>query len=172
VDVAEALGIARRSQEHSYLDLTAPPREIRSGWYFQPRRGLTGVGGIVVNKATGRVLALGTAFGVERDLRFYDKGYQAERYDLVVVAVHNMDLAIEHLLAIELDLGDRGRDTSGSPISHRVEEALLRDRLADLPCGFENQHLYFRLEVLEQVEQDRSFDFTVVPLPIVSSGSE
>jgi len=172
VDVAEALEIARRSHERSYLDLAVPPKETRLGWYFPPKRGLMGAGGIVVNKETGRVLALGTAFGVERDLRFYDKGYQAKRYDLVVVAVHNIDVAIEHLLAIELDLGDRGRDARGWPVSQRLEEAVLRDRLADLPCVFENQHLYFRLEILEQAEQDRSFDFMVVPVPEAPNSAE
>ena len=140
-----------------------PPRELPSGWYFEPRRGQVGCGGIVINKKTGEVFGLGSGRGVERDLWFYEKGYQSERYDLVVVVVRDIDVAVEHLYMMELDLGEEGTDPKGFPISHRLMGAKLRERLAHLPCVFGNQHLYFTLETLEKVEQDGSFEFTAVP---------
>ena len=46
---------------------------------------------MIVNKRTGRVLQLGSAFPIERDLALYDRGYQFERYDLVILSIRDLD---------------------------------------------------------------------------------
>lgn len=64
--------------------------ELQQGWYFPirpPQEPMFGGDcGLIVNKQTGEVFRVpGSIFGVERDLDLYDKGYQFDAYDLVVL---------------------------------------------------------------------------------------
>lgn len=67
-------------------------RELREGWFFPYRAEqlMSGSQGVIVNKRTGRIFNLGSAFPVERDLVLYDRGYQSSLYDLVILAVHDL----------------------------------------------------------------------------------
>ena len=57
-------------------------QELREGWFFPYRarnaEPIVGSQGVVVNKQTGRLLHLGSAFPVERDLEMYERGYHSE----------------------------------------------------------------------------------------------
>src|SRR5207248_9490781 len=71
-------------------------REIAAGWYFpylwaEGEEPLVGSNGIIINKQTGAAFVLGSAFPVERDLALYDKGYQDQSYDLVVLGFRSID---------------------------------------------------------------------------------
>ncbi|MBX3192697.1 MAG: hypothetical protein KF819_37280 [Labilithrix sp.] len=61
-------------------------REIEQGWFFRWATPRIGCNGVIVNKKTGRLFHLGSAFPVERDLALYDRGYQFKTYDLVITA--------------------------------------------------------------------------------------
>src|SRR5712692_9012660 len=70
-------------------------RELRTGWFF-PYRSIAGspvlgTNGLVVNKSTGSIFYLGSAFPIERDLALYDKGYQFTHYDLVITVIADME---------------------------------------------------------------------------------
>src|SRR5258706_16063730 len=71
-------------------DALGDARELREGWFFSLRTGQIGSNGLIVHKGTGRVLHVGSAFPIERDLELYDRGYQFECYDLVILAVHDV----------------------------------------------------------------------------------
>ena len=108
--------------------------------------------------------ALGSAFSVDRDLRFYDKGYQSELYDLVVLAVSNADRTVEHLSSIgpaivtpEYESGTVWR------IPRLLTKDEIRGCLTRLPHVFPDIKLYSRFEVLEEVEKDGSFEFKAIP---------
>ncbi|MGI9609632.1 MAG: hypothetical protein ACR2NL_04990 [Acidimicrobiia bacterium] len=164
LEAARAVAEQYVGEGDGFLDLSAPPQEIASGWFFHADARFVGSNGIVVNKKTGRVLALGSAFPIERDLRFYDKGYQAKVYDLVVLAVNHLDTAVEHLVALELSVVSPEYEAGAVwRIPRTLSEADIRTRLADLPCVFGDQSLYFSLEELEQAEDDGSFEFTAMP---------
>ena len=110
------------------------------------------------------MFALGSAVSVDRGLRFYDKGYQAELYDLVVLAVNDIDQAVKHLS----DLGptiSTPEYESGTVwrIPRNLTTDEIRDCLASLPHVFPDIKLYFRLEVLEEAEEDGSFQFKAIP---------
>jgi hypothetical protein len=139
-------------------------RELQTGWYFgcrslgDPLAG--GSNGLIVNKATGKVLHLGSAFPVERDLELYDRGYQFDRYDLVVVNVANLDATLTSLLELGLTIVE---PTYEHGTVWRVPRTLTRDELAQrlrsLPCVFGDAPLYFRLETLERARASGSFRF-------------
>ena len=138
-------------------------RELQSGWYFGCRslgEPLYGSNGLIVNKATGKVLHLGSAFPLERDLDLYDRGYHFERYDLVVLEVANLDATLAALLELGLTVVEPAYEHG---TVWRIPRGLTRDelvqRLSVLPCVFGDAQLYFRLEALEQARTVGAFRF-------------
>ena len=57
-----------------------------------------------MNKETGKLYQLGSAFPIERDLDLYDRGYQFERYDLVVLAVQDPVTTLDALVGLGLSV--------------------------------------------------------------------
>jgi hypothetical protein len=138
-------------------------RELQSGWYFGCRSlgaPLYGGNGLIVNKATGKILHLGSAFPLDRDLDLYDRGYHFERYDLVVLEVANLDATLATLLELGLTVVE---PTYEHGAVWRVPRSLTRDELAQrltvLPCVFGDIQLYFRLEALERARPLGHFRF-------------
>lgn len=153
--------------KHAMEINAAAVRETSSGWYF-PWLGSgipePGSNGIVVNKETGKIFALGSAFSVDRDLRFYDKGYQSNLYDLVVLAVNDADQAVKHLSDIGPTISTPEYESGVVwRIPRRLTADEIRGHLRSLPHVFPDIKLYGRLEVLEEAEEDRSFEFKAVP---------
>ncbi|MBK7585529.1 MAG: hypothetical protein IPI67_35760 [Myxococcales bacterium] len=128
-------------------------RELQNGWFFPFRdrsEPVAGSQGIIINKSTGRVFNLGSAFPVERDLSLYDRGYQFESYDLVLLEVRDVNATLDTLLQLGLTCVE---PTYEHGTVWRIPRRLTRDefrtRLAHLPCVFGNVPLYFQVEVLE-----------------------
>jgi hypothetical protein len=146
---------------HPNLSL-GTPRELRDGWFFPYRsdQPMAGSNGVIVNKNTGRVFRLGSAFPVERDLALYDLGYQLERYDLVILQVNNLKetcnalvrLALQ-VVAITYEHGQVWR------IPRSMKTADVQTRVEKLPCVFPAQGLYLNLEVLEEARREEWFTF-------------
>lgn len=90
IDELAARKLAEGALEQDDIGL-GDSRELQEGWFFPYRTGRVGCNGVIVSKRTGRLFHLGSAFAVERDLALYDAGYQSEQYDLVVLAIHDLD---------------------------------------------------------------------------------
>jgi hypothetical protein len=111
---------------------------------------VAGSHGVIVNKLTGKIFSLGSAFPVERDLEFYDRGYQFERYDLVVLDVLDLDAALDVLLQIApTAIEPTYEHGTVWRIPRLLTRHQLRDRMTCLPCVFEDVALYFQVEALE-----------------------
>jgi hypothetical protein len=127
--------------------------ETASGWFFpyapegEPSYGSNGV---IIHKQTGKAYVLGSAYPVERDIRLYDKGYQFEVYDLVVLGFSTLEAAVKAIRS--LDLTAIEPEYSYGTV-RRIPKPLtsedIRERLAQLPAVFGAVPLYFRLEELE-----------------------
>jgi hypothetical protein len=141
-------------------------RELEYGWYFPYRETaepVVGSHGIIVNKSTGKVLRLGSRFPRERDLTMYDRGYQFDSYDLVVLEVHNMESTLDVLLRLGLSKTEpEYKHGTVWRIPSALSRLELASRLSILPCVFGNTSLYFTLEVLEQARSAGHFRFEVV----------
>lgn len=135
-------------------------RELRECWFFPRSPKEIGSHGAIVNKRTGKVFQLGSAFSLERDLGMYDRGYQFERYDLVVLAVRDLE-------ETRRALGRLGLQTFEPTYEHgqvwrvprSMTDAAIWKQLEKLPCIFTAQGLYFRLEVLEEARREDWFRF-------------
>lgn len=140
--------------------------ETEHGWYFPPAEVVVGSNGGIVGKADGAVFTLGSAYPVERDVHFFDRGFRSKIYDLVITEVFDTPAALALLQAIgptvvepcfEHDVVWRiPRALSATEISHR---------LATLPALFPDLHLYFALKILEQAEEEHAFSYRALGRP-------
>jgi len=137
--------------------------ETEHGWYFPPAEAVIGCNGAIVAKADGEVFSLGSAYPVERDIHFYDRGFRSDLYDLVVLEVFDLRAAVALMRAIgptvvepkyEYDVVWR--------IPRDLSETEISERLAVLPTVFPDIRLYFSLELLEQAEANRAFAYRAV----------
>jgi hypothetical protein len=58
--------------------------ETEHGWYLPPAEEIVGSNGGIVGKADGAVFYVDSAFSVERDIHFFDRGFRSELHDLGV----------------------------------------------------------------------------------------
>jgi hypothetical protein len=167
----EATSIAAGHVRHDGMTVEAgSAMELRNGWFFPLRSSTTspvvGSRGVIVNKSSGAVFALGSAFPVERDLAFYDRGFETTHYDLVILEIHDLDATLDTLIAIGPTIVEPkyGSDTVWR-IPRPLSRAELSTRLQSLPCVFGDLHLYFKLEVLVAAEDDMRFTYKAIPRP-------
>jgi hypothetical protein len=138
-------------------------REIRSGWYFPWRfagKPLIGSNGIIVDKRTRRVVRLGSAYPLERDLRAYDAGYPLTHAHLVVTAVGDQNRAIALIQQLRVS---RIEPEEAHGVTWRIPQPLssseIEARLAILPADFGVIQVYFSVELLERARQEQCFSF-------------
>ena len=95
--VAEAWCVYTQSRQ---LDPTGAV-ETETAWYFPwIADGIIGSNGVIVGKSDGAVFVLGSAFSVERDIHFFDRGFGSKSYDLVILEVFDMSAAVALVEAI------------------------------------------------------------------------
>ena len=159
IDESQARSLAEKAVTDDDVSL-GPAQELREGWFFPWQTAQVGCNGTIVNKATGRLHHLGSAFPVERDLAMYDRGYQFESYDLVIVAIRDLEatrraVAKLHPSVIEptYEHGQVWR------VPKEIPARELWKRLERLPCVFPAMSLYFVLELLEEARRERWFEF-------------
>ncbi len=138
-------------------------REIRSGWYFPWKfagEPLVGSNGIIVDKRTGRVVRLGSAYPLERDLHAYDAGYPLTKAHLVVTRVADQNRAIALLQQLRIS---KVEPEEAHGVTWRIPQLLsgseIRARLVSLPADFGIIQVYFSVEPLERARQERCFSF-------------
>jgi hypothetical protein len=180
ITLTEAVASARVNAPDGLEADEAGVRELREGWYF-PLRGpereageplMVGSNGLIINRHTEACLVLGSAFSVERDLEAYDLGFQFSRYDLTITSVADETRAVQALQEI-------GVSVVTPETAHGVEwriprpltRAELRQRLASLPCTFENVQLYFRVETLLAARASGWFSFELREHPAESAST-
>jgi hypothetical protein len=138
-------------------------REMRSGWYFPWRfsgEPLVGSNGIIVDKRTRRVMLLGSAYPLERDLRAYDAGYPMTNANLVVSAVGDQERAVSLLQKLGVSKVEP-EEAHGVTwrIPRRLSRAEIQARLVKLPADFGSIQVYFSVELLEKARQERCLSF-------------
>lgn len=118
---------------------------------------------MIVNKRTGRLFRLGSAFPIERDIAFYEAGYQSDRYDLVVLAIHDLDATRRAIGKLPLQVVELTYEHGQVwRIAKPMTDLERWKHLEQLPCIFPALRLYFHLEVLEEARGERWFDFEAV----------
>ena len=152
IDEARARELAQATLEYDDAFL-GDASELREGWFFPYLNSPPGCNGVIINKQTGRPFRLGSAFPPERGLALYDRGWQFEDGDLVILEVRDPDQTVRTLM--ELNFGTVA-PTYEHGVVWRTEraftEAEIRQRLKSLPCIFTGS-LYSHLERLEEARE-------------------
>lgn len=167
IDFTRAVQLAESSTVDGLTIDPASMRELTEGWFFgYSAAEQYGSHGIIINKSSGKAFELGSAFPLERDLAMYDRGYQFDRYDLVILAVVDVARTLETLLQIGPTVIEPQYENG---TVWRVPRPLSRDeiefRISRLPCVFGNLSLYFRLETLEEAREQAYFEFRALSCP-------
>lgn len=141
-------------------------RETREGWYFPYRPVVDlrevpiGATGVIVNKHTGKVRILGSGSEVLHSLDLYDRGYQFDRYDLVILEISNARETLDVLFQLWLTLVEPFYEHGTVwRIPRELTRAEIKERISRLPCVFANQSLNFLEDVLERARAAGHFRF-------------
>lgn len=143
-----------------------PARELREGWFFPWITALIGSKGVIVHKQTGHVFELGSAFPLERDLAFYDQGFQSDLYDLVVTKVRDLAATRRALEKLDFTVVEPTYEHGQVwRVPRRLTTREIAQRLENLPALFPAVGLYFRLEVLDEARREGWFEFQALACP-------
>jgi hypothetical protein len=139
--------------------------ELERGWYFAwESDGRVGSHGLAVNKDDGRIFAFGSAFSVERDLSMYDRGMDAEKHDLVVVAVENLEETLAFLQALAPSTVDLSFEHGTVwRIPRILSRSELESSVSKLPAIFPDLSHYFSFEAVEAARSSGCCVFEVLP---------
>ncbi len=155
------------------LDVDAASvQELADGWFVGWRwesgpDGLPstpiGCNGVIINKKSREVFALGSAFPIERDLDLYDRGFHSHIYDLVILGVSNLERTLDSLERIGPTVVKREYE-GGTVwrIPRKLTRKELSDRLQALPSVFADLALYSRLEELIHAEDEGWYEFRAI----------
>jgi hypothetical protein len=161
---ARELGKAAFEQDAVVL---GDARELNEGWFFPViAKRLRIYTAVVVNKATGRTLRVMMQSPVERDPTLYDRGYQFDKYDLVVLAITDFAETVAAILAMRFLTFEPYYKFGKVWRSGRVlTEVQVQERLSSLPCIFGEafgSRLDSGIELLEQAREAGWFEFVVL----------
>ncbi len=163
IDARKAATLAQASAPEGFVIAADQARETCSGWFFPwcfEGPSLVGSKGVVVDKQTGRVVTLGSAYSLDRDLNAFDAGYRFSPAFLVVTAVRNERCAIDQLLRLGVK---EIRPEFAHGVQWKIPTAIsaqdIESRLRQLPCKFGPIATYFAIEALEVMRRTRNFSF-------------
>lgn len=138
IDATKAAVLAQASAPERFVVDIDQVRETRCGWYFPWRFDgppQAGSKGVIVDKQSGRVVTLGSAF-------------------LVVTAVRNERRAIDHLLRLRIkEVTPEFAHGVQWKIPKAVTAQVIESRLRQLPCKFGPIATYFAIEALEAMRR-------------------
>lgn len=159
IDELAARKLAEGALEQDDIGL-GDSRELQEGWFFPYRTARVGCNGVIVSKRTGRLFHLGSAFPIERDIALYEAGYQSEQYDLVILAIHDLEATRRVVGKLPLQVVEPTYEHGQVWRVPKTMTDLERwKRLEKLPCIFPALRLYFHLEALEEARRERWFEF-------------
>ena len=117
--------------------------------------------GVIVNKVTGRTLPVRTWSPMAKNLTLYDRGYQFEEYDRVVLSVEKLTETVRVLHALhEVTLDTYYKYDRVYRVGRGLTEAEVRERLSQLSCVFSGR-FDVRIDKLEQAREAGWFTFKV-----------
>lgn len=112
-------------------------RELETGWHFPLVARTPALAGVIVDKRFGRASVLHPDSSLDRDPTLYDRGYQWDAYDVVVLTVEDVDATARTLLVLrELTVDAFYEDGRVRRIRREVTEDEIRERLTSLPAVF------------------------------------
>lgn len=134
------------------------------GWYFcgQSRAYLetgnimvmlVGGGGFIVERENGRIFAFGSAYPLDTWIANYERGFKYASYDLVITAVYDMHETARLLQRLDMTfvLPETAYGVEWK-IPEQYGHKQLLAALKRLPCLFQDQAFWHKVEVFDQID--------------------
>jgi hypothetical protein len=149
------------------------PIELSSGLYFCfqgkefIRAGdvagvIIGPNSFIVNKRSGLVSWLDSQYSKDENFRDYELGFRSEATDLIIEHVADWKAAIHPLMHLGLRHPSIDPDIESTK-RERYSQAELTEAISSLPCAFSQQLVYFKRELLNEIEASGSLLYRVRP---------
>ena len=137
-------------------------RELTDGWFFPAvAKGRDLYTGVIVNKETGRCLRVRVHTPLDKDPTLYDRGYQYDSYDLVVLAIGDLDQTVRVVMDLHVvTLDTYYKNDRVYRVGRGLTEAEVRERLSKLPCVLSGPFMY-RIDRLEHAREAGWMSFKV-----------
>ncbi|ART69877.1 hypothetical protein BTO20_15975 [Mycobacterium dioxanotrophicus] len=137
-------------------------RELNDGWFFPSvTKGPDLFTGVIVNKRTGRCLRVRAHTPLDKDPTLYDRGYQYDGYDLVVLGIGDLDQTVRIVMALHVVTVDTYyKNDRVYRVGRPLTEAEVRERLSKLPCIFSGGFI-FHIDELEHAREAGWMSFKV-----------
>lgn len=145
------------------------------GWYFfsQTKKFIKtedfrdmdiGHGGFLVENKTGRIVEFGSAYSVEENFKIYEAGLAYGRYDLTILKVFDLNLAVRLLKKLSMRFIKPKLENGVTwKIPHEYNEKDLKNILQNLPYTFKNQKFYFRYKEFEKMKNSHCIEYKLKP---------
>jgi hypothetical protein len=163
IDARKAAILAQAFVPKQFVIAIEHVRETRCGWFFPCRvedPPAIGSKGVVVDKQTGRVVTLGSAYSLDRDLNAFDAGYRFGPALLNITAVRNECHAVDQLRRLNIK---EVTPEFAHGVQWKIPKVLsaqdIETRLRQLPCKFGPIATYFLVEALEAIRRSGDISF-------------
>ena len=174
MDAESAYAAAREYVDDGIVVLKDNARECSFGFYFPTDTAahqesgriedmLVGSCGLLVDRRTGEVHELGSAFGVDYWLQAYERNLHLPQ-TLTVTKVFDRQRAADGLCRLQMTYvipEEAHGEVWRIPKHYNSKD--FRSAFDALPATFGNQNLIFRLHDIERLESDREVEFTLQP---------
>ncbi|ORA21240.1 hypothetical protein [Mycobacterium aquaticum] len=129
-------------------------RELSDGWFFPSvTKGPDLFTGVIVNKQTGRTLRVRAHTPLDNDPTLYDRGYQYDSYDLVVLSIGDLEQTVRVVMALHVVTVDTYyKNDRVYRVGRALTEAEVRERLSKLPCVLSGAFM-FHIDKLERARE-------------------
>lgn len=137
-------------------------RELNDGWFFPGvTKGPELFTGVIVNKQTGRPLRVRAHTPLDKDPTLYDRGYQYDCYDLVVLTIGDLEQTVRVVMALHVVTVDTYyKNDRVYRVGRGLTEAEVRERLSNLPCVLSGGFV-FHIDELERAREAGWMSFKV-----------
>ncbi|MCX6951888.1 MAG: hypothetical protein NTV51_06950 [Verrucomicrobia bacterium] len=143
--------------------------ESPSAWFFPWHHEgppVAGSKGFLIEKATGRVHPLGSAYSAERDLKAFDAGYRFGHAWLVVTHLRDPRHAEEALRRLKIhEVTPEVAHGVEWRVPHLLTLKEIRTRLTQLPAKFGPIPVYFAVEELDEMRRHGEVTFVLENIP-------
>lgn len=117
---------------------------------------LAGNAPLLVERETGHLIELGTAYPYEKYLEAYEKGF-FRHFDLTITRLRLWHETIRMLRKLRIQTTDSDNPSRHAPLGQQA----LENALEHLPCTFENQYCMFGYEIFDEIDKSRCFSYQI-----------
>ena len=163
----QALSVALKEASEGLVAVEDESVELANGWFFpwtsingQPYLGSPG---IIVNKESGEVLCVASAWPLQRSFWAYEAGYVRSSYNIKITSVSNHDLTLDLLAALNISViePEFAHGTMWK-VPRFLEREEISRMISELPCFFRDVYIEHQFEEIEKARSDNRCAFELL----------